>query len=322
MSACPPPLRVLCLTMNPSVDLCAPTPRVIPTHKMRCGPALYDAGGGGINVARAISCLGGHCTQLCPVGGWSGQWLQAHMAQARMDSVCLPIAQPSRVGFTAHEQSTQAEYRFVMPGPTLSQSEWQSCLEHLRQLRDFPHLLVASGSLPPGVPDDFYARLALLCRQRGARLVLDTHGPALKAALGQGVYLLKPSLSELSELVGSPLETAPQWQAAARALVAQKQAEIVALTLGPQGALLVTRQGMHHAAALPIKASSTVGAGDSFLGGMVWALQQHRSLTEAFAWGMAAASAAVLSPGTGLREPQVAQQLFDEVHITALHHGL
>jgi len=312
------PLRVLCLTMNPSVDLATETERVVATHKLRCSDTLHDAGGGGINVARVLTRLGGQCTSLCPAGGSSGQWLQARMAQEGMDGVFLPIAGQTRVSFTAHEQTTGAEYRFVMPGPALSDAEWQACLDHLQNLPDFPDLVVASGSLPPGVPTDFYARVARLCRARGARLVLDTAGPALAAALAEGVYLVKPNLRELSELSGQPLDTPAQRRAAAQALVARGQAEVVALTLGHLGALLVTRDGAWSAPPLPIKVASAVGAGDSFVGGMVWALQHHRPLNEAFAWGVATGSAALLTIGTGLCCKEDAQKLFAQVQTTPL----
>jgi 6-phosphofructokinase 2 len=312
------PLRVLCLTMNPSVDLSTQTERVVPTHKLRCTDTLHDAGGGGINVARVLARMGGHCTALCPTGGSSGQWLQQRMAQEGMHGVFVPIAGETRVSFTVHEHATGAEYRFVMPGPTLSEAEWQACLSHLQHMPDFPDLLVASGSLPPGVPTNFFARLARLCRQRGARLVLDTAGPALAAALAEGVYLVKPNLRELAELCGQALDTPAQWHAAASALVAKGRAEVVALTLGHLGALLVTHDGAWNAPPLRIQVASAVGAGDSFVGGMVWALQHHRPVTEAFAWGVATGSAALLSVSTGLCCKEDAQQLFAQVQTTSL----
>ena len=294
------PLRVLCLTMNPAVDLATETERVVPTHKLRCGDTLHDAGGGGINVARVLTRMGGQCTALCPTGGSAGHWLEARMRDEGLSGVFLPIADETRVSFTVHEHSSGAEYRFVMPGPHLTDSEWQACLSHLEQMPDFPDLLVASGSLPPGVPVDFYARLARLCRVRGTRMVLDTSGPALSAALAEGVYLFKPNLKELAELAGRPLETPEQWQAAARQLVLDGKAKVVALTLGHLGALLVTRDALWSAAPLDIPVASAVGAGDSFVGGLVWGLQQGQPLEQAFAWGIAAGSAALLSVGTGL----------------------
>ncbi|MBT9551577.1 MAG: 1-phosphofructokinase family hexose kinase [Hydrogenophaga sp.] len=310
------PLRVLCLTMNPAVDLATETERVVPTHKLRCGDTLHDAGGGGINVARVLTRLGGQCTALCPTGGSSGQWLERRMRDEGLSGVFLPIADETRVSFTVHEHSTGAEYRFVMPGPHLTDREWQACLDHLARLPGFPELLVASGSLPPGVPTDFYARLARLCRAKGARMVLDTSGPALTAALAEGVYLFKPNLKELTELAGRPLDTPAQWQAAARQLVLDGQAEVVALTLGHLGALLVTREAMWSAPPLDIPVASAVGAGDSFVGGLVWGLQQGLPLEQAFTWGIAAGSAALLSAGTGLSNRDDIRRLQPLVQIT------
>lgn len=316
MNATPTTLpSVLGLTMNPSVDLATETERVVPTHKLRCTDTLHDAGGGGINVARVLTGLGGQCSALCPTGGSSGAWLQRRMAEEGMHGIFLPIAGETRVSFTVHEHSSGAEYRFVMPGPHLSHDEWQACLLHLQ---DMPRWLVASGSLPPGVPTDFYAQLARLCRARGARLVLDTSGPALVAALAEGVYLVKPNLRELSELCGQPLDTPEQWQAAAQALVNSGQAEVVALTLGHLGALLVTRTGAWHADPLDIPVASAVGAGDSFVGGLVWALQQSLPLDVAFRWAVAAGSAALLKAGTGLADPAQVRTLAQQVRMRAL----
>lgn len=308
-------LRVLCLTMNPSVDLATETERVVPTHKLRCGDTLHDAGGGGINVARVITRLGGTCTALCPTGGSAGHWLEKRMRDEGLHSVFLPIADETRVSFTVHEHSTGAEFRFVMPGPHLTEPEWQACLSQLEQMPEFPDLLVASGSLPPGVPVDFYARLARLCRERGARMVLDTSGPALAAALAEGVYLFKPNLRELAELSGETLETPEHWLGAARQLIQRGMTEVVALTLGHLGALLVTRDASWRAPPLDIPVASAVGAGDSFVGGMVLALQQHRRLQDAFALGVAAGSATLLSIGTGLCSREDVQRLLPQVQL-------
>jgi 6-phosphofructokinase 2 len=308
--------RVLCLTMNPSVDLATKTPRVLPTHKLRCSGAVHDAGGGGINVARVIIRLGGRCESVCPAGGPSGHWLEVRMAQDGLHNTTIPIAEETRVSFCVHEADTGEEFRFVMPGPRLADAEWRACLDHLATLTVFPDYLVASGSLPPGVPDDFYARLARLCRDRDARLVMDASGPALAAALAEGVFLWKPNLKELSEFTGQALSGPTEWRAAAVRCVAEGQAEVVALTLGHQGALLVTREGVWSAPPLAIEVASAVGAGDSFVGGMVWGLQRGLSLQESFAWGGACGSAALLSVSTGLSRREDAERLFPRVQLT------
>lgn len=303
--------------MNPAVDLSTDTERVAPTEKLRCGAALHDAGGGGVNVARVLARLGGAAHALCPAGGSSGEWLKARMATEAMDATFLLLTDETRVSFTVHEQSSGAEYRFVMPGPTLSEAEWRSCLQALMDLNPFPVWVVASGSLPPGVPADFYARLACLCRERGARLVLDAAGPALAAAMAEGVYLVKPNLRELSELVGAPLESPAAWCAAAQGLVDRGAAEVVALTLGHLGAVLVTREGLWCADPLAVPVVSAVGAGDSFVGGMVWALHDGQPLLDAFAWGVAAGSATLLTAGTALCRAEDVRRLRTQVVLSA-----
>lgn len=318
MTTAPSPLRVLCLTMNPAVDLATQTERVQHTHKLRCSATLHDAGGGGINVARVLTRLGGSTRALCPAGGSTGHWLRQRLKHEAIDTVFVPIGEETRVSFTVHESQTGNEFRFVMPGPLLAETEWRACLSHLETLQPFPDLLVASGSLPPGVPVDFYARLAQQAQQRGARLLLDTDAAPLSAALEQGVFLIKPNLRELSAHVGGTLDTRTAQIEAARGLIRAARCAVVALTLGHQGALLVTREASWFAAPLPISPLSAVGAGDSFLGGMVWALQQQQALVDAFAWGVAAGSAALLSAGTGLCCLEDIQRLRPQVAITPL----
>ena len=274
---------VLCLTMNPSVDVSTHTDRVVPADKLRCGPAGRDAGGGGLNVASVVHRLGGHSSALHPAGGAAGQWLTQHLAQTGLPAHALPIAQDTRENFTVQALDTGAEYRFVLPGPTLTESEWQASLNAVDSWPEPLALVVASGSLPPGVPADFYARLAKAARQRGVPLVLDSSGPALAAALQAGVFLVKPNLRELRELTGLPLETATDWRAEA----------------------------------LPVEVASSVGAGDSFVGALVWSLQQGHALPDAFGWAMAGGSAALLTPGTGLCLPQDVHRLQPLVQVMA-----
>lgn len=303
--------------MNPAVDLATETERVVPTNKLRCGAPSRDAGGGAINVARVLTRLGGAAHALCPVGGPSGEWLKTRMREEALAATFLPMAIETRVSFTVYEQSSGAEYRFVMLGPTLSEADWRSCLQALTDLQPFPAWVVASGSLPPGVPVDFYAQLARLCRQRGARLVLDAAGPALAAAMTEGVYLVKPNLRELSELVGTPLTSASAWCAAAQGLVERGAAEVVALTLGHLGAVLATREGLWCADPLAVPVLSAVGAGDSFVGGMVWALHDDQPLLDAFAWGVAAGSATLLTAGTVLCRAEDVRRLRTQVVLSA-----
>jgi 6-phosphofructokinase 2 len=307
--------RILTLTMNPAVDLFTSTPRVQPTHKLRCGPALVHPGGGGINVARVLARLGAEVTALYPAGGVTGRQLHELLQAEGVADVVVPIAGETRESFTAHEEQSGLDWRFVLPGPALSEGEWQACLERACASAEASGWLVASGSLPPGAPTDFHARLARRAAARGVRLVLDTSGPPLAEALRAGVHLVKPSLRELGELTRAPLETQQQQLAACRALVGSGQAHVVALTLGAEGALVVSASQAWRAPALQVAVASTIGAGDSFVGGLVFALARGDALREAVRQAMAASAAALLSGGTALCRPQDVARLAPQVNV-------
>lgn len=309
---------LLTLTPNPALDVFASTARVQPTHKLRCGPPLMHPGGGGINVARVLARLGADVLALYPAGGVTGRQLHALLQAEQVRDEVIPIAGDTRESFSVHEEASGQDYRFVLPGPTLAQAEWQACLARAGELRPGSGWLVASGSLPPGVPEDFYARLARQCADTGVKLVLDTSGAPLAQALAAGVHLVKPSLRELQEFTGSALDTLAQRQAACRALVERGRAAIVALSLGAEGALVVARDGAWHAPALAVEVVSTIGAGDSFVGGMVFALARGDDVAGALRRAMAASAAALLSGGTALCRPEDLERLLPQVQVRSL----
>jgi 6-phosphofructokinase 2 len=307
---------ILTVTLNPALDLSTSTDKVMDTHKLRCSAVQYHPGGGGINVARVVQRLGGDCLALYPAGGMNGQRLVQLLDQEQVRSHRLLIAGETRESFHVHETASGRDFRFVLPGPPLSAPEWQACLDLVSTLEAAPHYLVASGSLPPGVPDDFYARLTRLARARGSRVVLDSSGPALAAALTEGVYLIKPSLRELRELTGLALDSDAERLAAARKIIAAGQAQLVALSLGEDGALLVSADQALRASAVPVRVASTIGAGDSFVAGLVWALARGDALEPAFRQAMACAAAALLTAGTALCQAADVERLAREVIVT------
>ncbi len=304
---------IVTLTVNPSIDVSTAVERVAPIHKLRCDAPLRDPGGGGINVARVLARFGADVVALCTAGGATGELLRRLLARDGIPHRAAPVSEETRESFTVFERTGAHEYRFVLPGPHLHETEWRALLDALERDEGQPRFVVASGSLSPGVPEDFYARAARIAKARGARFVLDTSGPPLKAALREGVHLVKPNLRELRELAGEPLPDETSWIAACRRLTQGGGAEAVALTLADQGALLVTRDGAWRAQGLPIEPRSTVGAGDSFLGAMVWRLCRGDGPQEALRFGIAAGSAALLSPGTGLCSREAVERLAADV---------
>ena len=313
---------IVTITINPAVDIFVNVARVEPTRKLRCSAPKRDPGGGGINVARVAHRLGSNVAAIYPMGGVIGKLLHRLVEREGIDSLVTPSHVETRENFTAYEESTGAQYRFVLPGSALHRAEWEACLDQLSSLPEKPRYVVASGSVPPGVPEDFFAQVVRRAKALGAKTVVDTSGPALKAALDEGVTLIKPNLVELTELIGAPLDSEEARIDACRQLIAEGRAEIVALTLGEDGALLATARQAWRAPPMQIEMVSAVGAGDSFVGGMVTALAAGETLEQAFRMAMAAASAAVLSPGTELCHDEDVRRLMPQVRISEIETAL
>jgi len=306
------------ITINPAIDIFVNVGRVEPTRKMRCSAPKRDPGGGGINVARVAHRLGGDVAAIYPIGGAIGKLLQRLVEREGIASIVTPSHVETRENFTAFEQDSSEQFRFVLPGSALHRAEWEACLERLTSLPSRPKFVVASGSVPPGVPGDFFARVVKQAKRLGAKTVVDTSGAALKAALDEGVALIKPNLVELSDFTGIRLDSDDRRIAACRKLAADGCAQAIALTLGEQGALLVTIDHAWRAQPMAIDVVSTVGAGDSFLGGMVAALAAGQSMPEAFRVAVAAASAAVMSPGTELCREADVKRMLTQVKISEI----
>lgn len=300
------------LTMNPTIDVSYDVGRIRHTHKMRTDNEWYAPGGGGINVARVFVRLGGHARCFYMSGGATGPALDGLIDQHQLVRTRIPIKGPTRIASAVLERETTKEYRFTPSGPTVFRQEWESCLEALAA--DKAPIVIISGSLPPGVPDDYYARLGLLLRRQGKEVVVDTSGKALKHALDAGgLMMVKPSQGELEGYLGRQLSDVDEIATAARAIVKSGKAHNVAVTMGHRGAVLAHGNGTHFLPALKVEAASAVGAGDSFVAAMVFALAGGGDVREAFRFGLAAGSAAVLRAGTGLAHPADIKRLLEQI---------
>jgi 6-phosphofructokinase 2 len=308
---------IITMTPNPAIDLSTAVDRVVPTLKMRCSPQKRDPGGGGVNVARVIKRFGGDVEAILPVGGFTGQLLRRLINDENIPNRVIEVENETREDFSVSELSTTQQYRFVLPGLPLRESEWRACLDMLAA-SDPPKFIVGSGSLPPGVPDDFYAQAAEIASGFGAKFVVDTSGAPLAAAIKRGVYMMKPNLREMRDLAGVELLNQQDWVVAARQYISAGKAEIVALSLGHLGALLVTRTEALHARPLPIKPVSAVGAGDSFLGAMIFCLVKGDKLADGLRLAAGAGAAALINEGTALCQPADAFRLGAEAVIEAI----
>lgn len=306
--------RIVTLTLNPTVDLYTEVDELVAGPKLRSSVARREPGGGGVNVARGIHRCGAEAQALITAGGIVGQMLVELLRGEGLPFEAVPIADATREGFAVHAKRPAGLYRIVLPGPTLTAAEGEACLRALERLP--ADLLVVSGSLPPGLEPDFYARVARIASGQGAKVVLDTSGPALNAALAEGVYLVKPNHNELRQLSGRPADTDDEKIRQSRELVASEQAEVVVLSLASDGALLVTRDDHLWVRPPSVEEVSAIGAGDSFVALMTLKLAQGRPLQEAVCYGVAAGTAAVLTPGTELFRPDDVERLYGQLVVS------
>lgn len=308
--------RIVTLTMNPALDITTTTERVAPTSKLRCGPARYDPGGGGINVARVAATLGADASAVFPVGGSTGARVAELLAREGVSHQVVPVTGLTRENLTVDETSTGQQYRFVLPGPTLTSRDEQDCLAMLEEAASGAEFVVASGSLPPGMSPGFHQRVSDLCADIGAKFVLDTSGRGLKEETS-GVYLVKPSLRELREYTGQPLRTEAEQMSAARALVELGRVENVVVSRGGDDALLATPTTCARVPTPAVRSGSGVGAGDALVAGVVVGLGWGWSLTDAVRFGMAAGAAMLLTPGTATCRTHDVWELFDQLPTSA-----
>jgi 6-phosphofructokinase 2 len=296
-------ISIAALALNPAVDFSFSVDALRPIHKMRGTDERHDPGGGAINVARVFVRLGGDARCYYLSGGAGGAALDALLDLHQLVRMRVPIEGETRISTTVLERASGQEYRFTTDGPEVRRQEGEKVLALLADARC--EFIVASGSLPRGLADDFYADVAALASKRGIRLVLDSSGRGLAGGLsGNRVFLVKPSIGELRALTGLSLETEESIADAARELVDKGRAEHVAVTMGNLGAMLVNAEGMQRLPAIPVTVASAVGAGDSFLAAMIFALAAGKPMAEALRHGIAAGAASVLNPGTGLAHPK------------------
>lgn len=305
---------IVTITMNPAIDKSTMAEKFIPEKKLRCTELMVEAGGGGINVSKAIKKLGGESVAVFPAGGNNGELLKRIMEKEKISHKSMPVYAETRECFTITEHTTNAQYRFVMPGAALTNEETEQCFQFINTLKPCPDIIVASGSLPSGVPDNFFAHLAIKAKQRGAKFIVDTSGVPLQLAAQEGVYLLKPNLSELCSLVGKEYLQLNEVDEAAKQVIEKGHCKVVVVSMGPAGAMLVTKDVHEKIPAPTVKKLSTVGAGDSMVAGMAWMMEQGKSLSEMVRFGVACGTAATMNEGTQLFKKEEVLKLYEWIN--------
>ncbi|GHA37720.1 phosphofructokinase [Salinimicrobium marinum] len=303
---------ILTLTVNPALDIYTTVEHIESNEKLRCKAPKNDPGGGGVNVSRVIKRLGGDSTAVYTKGGYTGDMFHDLLEQEGIRQDTVQVKNNLRQNFAVTETSTGKLYRFGMPGAPLAASEYEAILEKIDAYPE-AEFLVASGSLPPGAPEDFYARVAKRAKKNNIKFILDTSGKAFSEVLKEGAYLLKPNMRELRDLTGQSAESEQEQKELLLEVLEKHDIEVIVASLGANGAYLAKDGKVQHFPAPSVEHISSIGAGDSMVAGIVYSLSRGNPVDKAVLYGLACGSATIKSPGTELLQKEDVVQLYSQM---------
>lgn len=304
------------ITLNPALDHFLDVDELKVDDANRVKRECFYAGGKGIDVSRAIRQLGGDSMALGFIGGHTGQVMVELLKAEGVTCYFTPIARETRrnVIVTTHRCRTQTMLN--SRGPVVSKDEWAAFLTHLNLLDLQDAYVVVSGSLPGGVPADAYGQIVETVQTRGARAVLDADGPCLKAGLRAKPFAIKPNVNELRRLTRKALTSEADILRAAEQ-VHQAGVEVVMVSRGAKGVVLVSHQERYRATPPAVTVRSTVGAGDSTVAGFVFTHAAGKGLEECVRVATAAGTAATLAPGNQLCRVEDVRRLISKINVVS-----
>ncbi|HEY8394336.1 MAG TPA: 1-phosphofructokinase [Thermaerobacter sp.] len=290
---------VATVTLNPALDRTVEVEGLQVGGTNRAAVVRVDPGGKGLNVARVARRLGLRAIALGFVGEENSHLFHRVLAREDVEDRLLEVPGETRTNLKIVDRRTGTETEINDAGFRVTPEQLERLLARLDEALERSGALVVTGSLPPGVPADFYGLLIRRGHQAGVLAVLDASGEALLRGVEAGPRAVKPNRAELEEVTGVPLDSLSAVHEAATGLRAAG-AGWVLVSLGPEGALLVTPEGTWHGAAPPVTARSTVGAGDSMVAALVHGLLTGLAPQEILRRALAAGAATAALPGTQL----------------------
>jgi 6-phosphofructokinase 2 len=299
---------ILTVTLNPCIDKSSTVEKIKPESKLRCTEVVNEPGGGGINVSKALKKLEAPSVALFPAGGHNGNMLCSLLKEEGILFHAVDTKVETRENWIVLENSTVNQYRFTFPGREVLEETIKTLVDQIRSFT--PEYVIASGSLPPGLPDYFYGLIVKNAAAVGAKCIVDTSGPALQALKGKHAYMIKPNIGELCKMLNVEWLDKAEVPDAAQQAIMDGFAELIAVSMGAEGAWIVSKDERYFATAPKVEKRSTVGAGDSMVAGMTYMLQQNKSLKEIISFGVACGSAATMNEGTQLFKKEDAEHLF------------
>lgn len=302
---------ILTITLNPCIDKSSKVDVIKPDSKLRCTEVVNEPGGGGINVSKALQKLETASVALFPAGGHNGNMLCSLLKEQGILFHAVDTKVETRENWIVFETSVCKQFRFTFPGRNVTEETIRTLIDHIRSFS--PSFVVASGSLPPGLPDYFYGLIVKNATSVGAKCIIDTSGPALQALKGKHAYMIKPNIGELCKMLNVEWLDKEEIPAAAQQAIRDGCAEIIVVSMGSTGAWLVTHNEEHFYTAPEVEKKSTVGAGDSMVAGIIYMLEQHKPLNQALAFGVACGTAATMNEGTQLFNKDDVHQLYQTI---------
>jgi len=300
------------LTLNPAIDRELTVPEVQFDSVLSAVKSQVDFGGKGFNVSRLLKSMGMPSTALGFVGGRTGERLRSGLQALDIATDFVSISGETRTNISIVTERHDHYIKVNEKGPLVDEAKQHELLDKIAALAGSGDWWVLAGSLPPGVPDSFYAQIIEILNERNAVAVLDTTGESLRLGCEAKPFLVKPNAEETQKLTGLPVDTSTQIAAAAVEL-RRMGAQNVVISLGKKGALLQTAEYSWLAHSPKIKEKNPIGAGDSMVGGLVWALTQDIALKEALGWGVASGAATASLSGTEVGSRPLIEELFSRV---------
>ncbi|MFZ5885261.1 MAG: 1-phosphofructokinase [Chloroflexota bacterium] len=300
------------LTLNPAIDRELTVTEIQFDSVLTAVRSQVDFGGKGFNVSRLLKSMGMPSTALGFVGGRAGERLRLGLQELGITTDFVSIPGETRTNVSIVTEKHDHYIKVNEKGPSVDEPKQRELLDKIASLAGPGDWWVLAGSLPPAVPDSFYAQIIEILNARQAITILDTSGESLHLGCEAKPFLVKPNAEETRKLTGLPVNTTAQIVVAAKAL-RRMGAQNVVISMGKKGALLQTADESWLVHSPKVKEKNPIGAGDSMVGGLVWALSQGYSLKESLGWGAASGAATASMSGTEVGSRTLIEELFQQV---------
>lgn len=303
---------IVTVTPNPVLDRTLTVPHIAYNEMVRATDSRLDWGGKGFNVSRALRAVGVDSIAMGFVGGAAGRQLVRGLHGMNITTDLVYIKGETRTNIVITQVDAQRYVKVNEAGPEVQEDETAALVQQVRKRVQPGDIWVLSGSLPPGVPNDFYAQLVGIVQESGAKAFLDSSEKPLRLGCAAAPHLVKPNATEAWAMTGQEIRTETDALGAADLFLAQG-IELVALSMGADGLLLVSKQEGVWANPPQVQAKNPVGAGDALLAGIAWALQRGLPLQEIARWGVAMGTAAALRDGVSVGSYAEVQEVYEQI---------